>query len=142
MNGHGPILSYLKLTSIENKRSKQCKSTDLFTSPIHFSTPRRVQPPMSRCFNCTLSRCDKAFTITSDHTISQQYITFDCLRISLIRLCPRYRSLLCSSHVSSSRKVESKSVANRAMVHCGHFHSIIMPWDFASSAYSAYTAQL
>ena len=55
---------------------------------------------MSRCFNCNLSRYNKAFTIT-----------FDCLRISLIRLCHRYRCVLCSSHVSSNRKVESKGIA-------------------------------
>ena len=37
-------------------------------------------------------------------------------------------------------KWEVKALPNRAMV--GRFHSIIMPWNFAISAYSAYTAQL
>ena len=49
--------------------------------------------------------------VTSDHNISPKYITFDCLRISLRRLCHRYRSVFCSSHVSSSRKVRSKGIA-------------------------------
>ena len=69
----------------------------------------------------------KAFTITKDHTISQKCITFDWRRIGLIHLCHRYRSVLCSSHVSSNRKVESKGIANQPMVHCRRFHHIIIP---------------